>query len=199
MKINKNFSYVAKGKRSIVYVKKIKNKKIAYKVVLDINRTSNVIKNEYKFLKLLNKYNIGPKVLKKGKDYVSYEFIEGKNFIDVLSENNPKLIKKLIKDVLSQCYKLDKLKINKEEFHRPKKHILIQKNSPVIIDFERSHFSDNPKNVTQFCQFLILKNTKKILIKHNIIINKEDMIENLKIYKRSLSYKDFIKIIKIIK
>lgn len=199
MKINKKFDYVAKGKRSVIYMKIIDGEKIAYKVVLDIKRTSNVIEKEYMFLRLLNKYNIGPKVLKKGKDYVSYEFVEGKNFIDILNENNPGLIKDIIKDIIKQCYKLDQLKISKEEFHRPIKHILIKNRKPVLIDFERAHFSNNPKNVTQFCQFLILKNTEKILITNNITINKEEMIKNLKEYKKSFSYRYYLKIIAMIR
>ena len=109
MKINKDFNYIAKGKRSVIYVKKINGKKIAYKVVLDIKRTGNVINKEYMFLKLLNKHNIGPKVLKKGKDYVSYEFVEGKNFIEILNENNSGLIKNIIKNIIKQSYKLEKL------------------------------------------------------------------------------------------
>ena len=39
--------------------------------------------------------------------------------------------------------------------HHPHKHIYITKhNKPVMIDFERCSRTENPKNVTQFVEFL---------------------------------------------
>ena len=39
--------------------------------------------------------------------------------------------------------------------HHPLKHIIIDKlGIPVMIDFERCHKTDKPKNVTQFVEFV---------------------------------------------
>jgi len=40
--------------------------------------------------------------------------------------------------------------------HHPWKHIIIGK-KVVLIDFERMHVTKDPKNVSQFCQFVTSK------------------------------------------
>ena len=82
---------------------------------------------------------------------------------------------------------MDKLKINKLEFTRPVKHIFVNNSKVIIIDFERAYHTNKPKNVTQFCQFLIRNN----LMKRGIKI--------LKKYKDSQTNKNFKEIIKRIK
>ena len=96
-------------------------------------------------------------------------------------------------------FTMDKLNINKEETSHPQKHIIIdKKNNPLLIDFERTHYTIKPGNVTQFCDFLI-SNTILTLLKNNKInINKNKLIEAAKQYKRQQNNKNFNKIIKII-
>ena len=65
--------------------------------------------------------------------------------------NNPE---KVLKEIENQCKILDKLKINKEEMHKPIKNIIVKKNKPILIDFERCHYTQRPKNLNQFKQFL---------------------------------------------
>ena len=79
--------------------------------------------------------------------------------------------------------------------HHPIKHIIVNKNKPCIIDFERVHFSQNPKNVTQFCQFLISGYLNKLLKNKGININKNNLIQLAKIYKNNQINKNFKKII----
>ena len=167
----------AKGKRSFIYTFVIDGKKIAMKV--DNGKVKNT-KNEVKWLQLLNKHKIGPKLLKHNKGYFIYKFIEGKQFIDC------KKTKPLIKNVLKQCRTLDKLKINKLEFTRPLKHVVVKNNKVTLIDFERCYKTDNPKNVTQFCQYLI----------SNKLIKKD--IKTIKAYKEKQTDKNFKEILKII-
>ena len=186
---NKKLKLIAKGKRSYVYLLKEKNKSIAFKVVIDKKRTKNVIKNEKKFLKIVNKEKIGPKFIGSGKDYVSYYYIDGIRIIDFIKSADKQLIINILKEVLAQCYRLDKLGLNKEELHKPVKHILISNKKPVMIDFERSHYSNNPKNVSQFCQFLMSKTLKEILLSKQISLNKEELINKIIVYKSEMNLK----------
>ena len=93
---------------------------------------------------------------------------------------------------------LDNLKIDKEEMHHPLKHIIISNNNPYLIDFERVHYSSNPKNVTQFCQFLISSQVTEILRKKKINIQRDKIIELAKIYKKHQNKTNFGKIIKLL-
>ncbi len=139
--------YLDKGKRSLVYKFKKGRKEYVIKVKSPSSKAIERLKNEAKFLKILNKHKVGPKLVDSGKDYIVYEFVEGKFLKDI------KLNKKQAIEVLKQCRVLDKLKINKLEMHHPLKHILIKKKI-TMIDFERCYETDYPKNVTQFINYL---------------------------------------------
>lgn len=179
--------YLAKGKRSVVYTLKINNKIYATKVKKEDISAKNTVNNEARFLKILNKYKIGPRFKEKGKNYIIYEFIKGEFFKDWIKTAKKENIKKIIIEVLKQCRTLDKLKINKKEMHHPVKHIIINKNKPVMIDFERCYYTKKPKNVTQFCQLLLLKN-----------IIEKTFIKTLKEYKKRETEENFNKILKLI-
>jgi len=190
----KNIKFFNKGKRSLVYTGKFKNKKVGIKIKNPKSLAKSRIENEGKFLKILNKYNIGPKIIKSKKDYVVYKFIEGKPFIEELPKVNKNDRINLILSVLDQCRTLDKLKINKLEFTRPIKHLYIKNKKVKMIDFERCYFTKSPKNLTQFCNFLISKKMNKILK-----INKENLIKILKEYKKNQTEKNYKLIKKLIK
>ena len=145
-----NPEYFSKGKRSIIL--KFGNNKLVKIERNDIG-AENRIQNEIKFLKILNKKNIGPKLLKHGKNYFVYELVKGKAILDYLEEKK-KDSKNVLKKILLQCRTLDELKINKLEMHKPVKHIWVFRNTPRMIDFERCYYTDHPKNVSQFIQFL---------------------------------------------
>ncbi len=172
-----------KGKRGIIYTGDYKNKKVAIKIRNPKSEAKNKIQNEAKFLKILNKYEIGPELLLSDKDYIVYKFVNGNFIIDFIKKFSKSKIKDVIYDILEQCYIMDKLKINKLEMHHPLKHILIDK-KPVLIDFERAYYTEKPKNVSQFCQFLI--NSKNLLEKKNLDLN-ENLIDVVRNYKSKTS------------
>lgn len=179
--------YFAKGKRGIIYTATYKKKKVAIKIKNPDSDAKGKIKNEAKYLRLLNKYKIGPKLISFKNNELMYEFIEGDFILDYIKNNNKKATFKILKDILNQLRILDKLKINKEEMHRPFKHIII-KNNATLIDFERAYKTKKPHNVTQFCQFVI--NTLKI--------NRKALINLAKKYKSNQTDKNFKAILKYI-
>jgi len=188
--------YFARGKRSIVYIGIFQGKKAIMKVIRK-SAPLNAIKNEAKWLKKLEKYKIGPKLYKSGENYIICEFLDGELIIPWLKKHNKKEIKDIIKKILKQCRQLDKLNVNKKELQRPVKHIIINKN-PKMIDFERCKETRNPKNVTQFCQFLTSSNIENILKEKNIIIPKKKIIPILKKYKKEQNEKNFRNILKFL-
>ena len=198
----KNIKYFAKGKRGIVFTGYYKNKKTAIKIKNPESEAVLRINNEINFLKILNKKNIGPKLLFYDKDFFAYGFVEGINISEFLEKPiiNKKAIIDLIKKIMSQMYIMDKLKINKEEMSHPQKHIIInKKNKPVLIDFERAHCTIKPSNATQFCDFLISKHMATILKSNNIKIDDKKIISAAKKYKKQQNKENFNRIINEIK
>jgi len=170
--------YLAKGKRSKVYIGVLNGKK----VVVKKGKRARI---EAKWLKILNKYKIGPKFVSVSKDKLIYEFIDGERILDFKGD-----IKIIIKKVLDKCRVLDKLKINKKEMQNPYKHILIKNKKVKMIDFERCYYSDKPKNVTQFCQFIRNKLLK---------VNNEKFKKILQEYKGKQNEKNYFKILDFLK
>ncbi len=147
--------YFAHGQRGVVYQGILNTNLLAIKVKKEDSAAVGRIANEVKWLKQLNKYSIGPKLLFYGKDYLAYEFVQGKFILNWIAHQPKEKIKSVLSSVLQQCFTLDKLKVNKEELHRPFKHILITKeDKPVLIDFERCYKTDHPHNLTQVIEFI---------------------------------------------
>jgi len=154
----KNISYHAKGKRGLVYKAKYQGKNAAIKVKRPSSRAQGRLENEARILKLVNKKKIGPLLWYAEKDFLITEFIEGPSMVKWLPKA-PKIQRgNVLKQVLEQCFVMDQMKISKEEMTRPLKHVIISKKGPRMIDFERSHMTENPQNVTQFCTFLRNRN-----------------------------------------
>ena len=185
----KKLRFLGRGKRSEVYVFKKNNKLYCIKFKRKDSKAVGRLENEAKFLILLNKYKIGPKLIAYGSDFIVYEFVNGNFFIDYLQRSKNPL--KIIKQIFAQCFIMDKLGINKEEMHRPLKHIIVFRNFVKMIDFERCHYSDKVHNVTQFFQFLYSR--KEELQKKGI--NLKINYKQLQKYKKEINekkYKDLI-------
>lgn len=178
------------GKRGLIYIGKIGNKKIAIKVQRKDTEARQSINNEAKKLKLLKKYGIGVNILFSGNDFFVYDFVTG-DFIKEFFENEQyKNFKKVLTDLFEQLYKLDRLKLNKEEMHHPDKHIIVTKKlKPILIDFERTKKVARPKNVTQFCQYLISINIRELLRSKGVDVDQIQMLMLAKRYKDNPSKK----------
>ncbi len=177
--------YLAEGKRGIVFIDTINSKKV---VVKKEKRNLGRVKLEARWLRKLNAYKIGPKLIESGEDYLICEYAEGDLFSDYYEKYGKEKSKKVIKEILRQCRVLDKLNLNKFEMHNPVKHIIVGKRV-VMIDFERCIISESPKNVTQFVQFLT---------KLNFIRRSDDLMELLKNYKYKQDDKNYKKLVNFI-
>jgi len=147
----KGAEFIGRGRHSVV----IKQNKKAIKIEKDIPSAEKSIEREAYFLKILNKYNIGSKLRDYSKvhRYVRYDFIKGDFLIDFLKkEDNERKKLSAIRTCFEKAFTLDLLRINKEEFHRPLKHIIIGKQVK-FIDFERCKYTKQPKNVSQLISF----------------------------------------------
>jgi len=185
----KNINYLAKGKRGKVFVGVYRGKKVAIKVKREDSLAKGRITNEINWLKILNKKMIGPKLLFYGVDFMVYWFVEGTFFPVYLEKQkrNSNKIKKVVIRILKQCFELDQLGVNKEEMHRPIKHVIVSGGEKVsLIDFERCYKTKKPHNVTQFGDFLMswgLVGRKKM----KILLRKYKKEQNLKNFKEIIT------------
>ncbi len=177
---------LAKGHRGKIYI--FNKGKSIRKVAIETSNALGNIENEAKFNKLLNKHKIAPRFISydKKSDSLVREFIEGERINDYFVKHDKKDILSILKKVFIQLLKMDELGINKFEMTNPYKHIIINKNNnPYLIDFERGRFTEQPKNVTQFLQYLTSGNIQEIFKKKKIKIDKTKVVQLSKQYKKS--------------
>lgn len=194
-----NVQKIAKGHRGFIYTGRLNKKKIVIKQQRQDKPVVGRIANEARWLKLLNRHKIGPKFLYFEDNYFVYEYVSGENIILYLQNGDKAGIKKVLTEIFNQCFELDKLKINKEEMHNPYKHILVKNNKPTMIDFERTHITDKPKNVTQFCQFITSKKILNILKEKGFKFNRTQITTAAKNYKKEINKENLKEILEIIK
>ena len=193
----KNIKKFARGNRGLLYIANLKKKIVVIKIKKPESEAKGKIANETKWIKILNNHKVGPKLLFSGNGYFAYEFVKGDFILDFIEKNNKEDIIKIIKNVFNQLYIMDKLKVDKEEMHHPLKHIIIDK-KPVLIDFERCKITKKPKNVTQFCQFLMSGSTEILLRQKGIKLKKDKIINLAKTYKKEQTKENLNKILSIL-
>lgn len=176
-----NFSL---GKHSKILQGDFKDKK----VIVKIGKEQHLDK-EGRFLEKLQGESFVSKLLFKGNNYVIYEKVEGlsiKHFLD--SKPDITKIKLVFNECIKICRRLDELGFNKFEMNNPYKHIFISQNNDVkMIDFERSLYNENPKNLTQFLQY-IRRNTQ-VLGNLGIEVSSEKIFEISKKYSLNKNFK----------
>ena len=196
MKLGKK-EYFAKGKRGIVYTALLGRRKV---LVKEFNPASavNTIAHEAEILQMVNRKGIGPMFIALENGALVREFIEGKEVVKWMRSARKPAIKKVVQNILEQCKALDQLGINKMEMTRPHKHILLQKNKPVFIDFDRSRKAEKTKNVTQVCQFFTSAELQTLLAEKDILLSRENMQTLAKEYKQCRDKKAFQAIVKLV-
>lgn len=177
-----NPQFLAKGKRGIVYKASYKKKPCVVKVNNTKSKVDCTIDKEAKWLSYVNKLGIGPKLYYSDGAVVVMEYIEGILILDYLNDSS-KNIKRVILDLLDQMHLLDKKNIVKLEMTRPLKHIIVRKDMPILLDFERTRFSETPANVTQFLQFLSSG-------RFSLNLDKNKIIKLGRSYKENYNLKD---------
>ena len=197
-----NIQYFTKGHRGLLYIGDYKKKRVVIKTERKDSMAIGRVENEVNYLKVLNKKGIGPKLFFYDKKftYFVYEYIDGDFFplfLEPSTKKNKTLIKKIIKNVFIQCFRMDKIKVNKEEMHHPYKHIIIERKTkkPILVDFERCHKSMEPRNVTQFASYIISDFIVGLLKERGIKVNREKMISSAKNYKKKISKENLNKMI----
>jgi putative serine/threonine protein kinase len=179
---------VLKGKHSTVYVTDGKAVK-----VFKPNFRYNFWK-EVRYLTVLQSQRFVPRLyyFDPSELKIEMEFIEGQYIKDFIKEASVEEIRAVLERCLDICYRLDRMRIQKEEMNHPDKHIIVRNNDVVFIDFERSFDSSNPSNVTQFVTYLT---SRRIREKAGI---SKPPVELLKEYKKFYDFKSYTKLKKAI-
>lgn len=152
-----NIPVLGKGCVGIVVIAYVDGEKAALKVRrVDADRSR--MQREAEMLKKANSAGVGPRLLGASKNFLLMQFIDGDLLPKWLENRKGKAeVRKVLRDVLEQCRRLDEAVLDHGELsHAPKHIILDQKDTPFIVDFETASVNRKPSNVTCICQFLFI-------------------------------------------
>lgn len=160
--------------------------------------------NEFNFYKYVNMYNIGPKVHLHTKNILLMECIEGlparKWFFSPRS--NIDLVRRIIIDILNQCFKLDEMGIDHGQLNKLDNHVIISADGSkcTIVDFESASSKRKVNNVTSAIQGLILKGyiSEQVNAFHSYDNSRTEFLNLLSVYKHEKCRKNFEQILTLI-
>ncbi len=116
--------------------------------------------HEARALVCANSVGVGPRLFTFTKHVLVMEYVRGLT-LDEWVRTNPTEddVRKLIRNLLEQCFRLDQIGLVHDELSRPREHVIVREDStPCIIDFETSSFEVSGKrtNLTQIMNALVL-------------------------------------------
>ncbi len=194
-----NTPVLGKGYVGVVVIAVRDDRKEALKIRrVDADRVQ--MQHEGEMLKRANSLYVGPKLLKVGENFLLMQFIDGLLLPAWLEINRErKQAANLLRDVLEQCWRLDRVGLDHGELSHAPKHIIINRNGkPFIVDFESASEDRRPSNVTSICQFLFIggavaEEVAEILGR----VDKETLIDALRDYKKYGTREGFKRVLEV--
>jgi len=186
--------FLAKGHRGIVFRARFRGKNVALKISNPGSRAVGRIRHEANMLGRLNRSNIGPELMCSDDEFLVMDLVRGRPILEFFRDCGRDEIAGVLADVMEQLFVMDKEGIAKEEMHRPVKHIIVG-SRPVMIDFERAHYSRKPRNVSQFMQFIT---GSEELRKKGFELDRKALAELVRDYQKDLSRSSFSAIMKFL-
>lgn len=157
--------------------------------------------HEAEMLKKANTLDVGPKLLAVSKNFLLMELVEGQHFPEWQESLQPEdakvRVRSVVKQVLEQCYSLDKLGLDHGELSKAPKHIIVDdQDVPHLIDFETSSINRRVSNVTSVCQYLFLGTHISDKVQEKLKkVDKKELIKALQEYKQESTKENFKKVL----
>jgi len=192
------FSILGKGGVGLV-VKVERNDRKTYALKIrrtDANRSS--MDREVRLHRIANTAGVGPSIYASTKNFILMELIDGCNIIGWLNQSlKADQVRKVVISTLEQCYNLDRAHLDHGELNCLTHHVLISESvTPRIIDFETASIDRKTSNVTAASHSLLLNGRISRKVGKIIgIVDRETILELLRVYKRDQTRQTFEKII----
>ncbi len=161
------------------------------------------MQREAEMLRKANSVGVGPILLGISENFLMMEFVEGTllpQWVEMLKGRGTKSrIRRVLREVLEQCWKLDELGLDHGELSRAPKHVIVGgRDNPCLVDFETASLHRRVSNVTSLCQYLFIGSQAAKTIRKKLgEISREDLIKALKTYKEGRTRENFKKVLSV--
>jgi len=156
--------------------------------------------HEAEMLRRANAVKVGPRLFDVSDNFLLMEFIKGVHFpkwIESVRENDGRSrVRRIFREVLEQCYRLDEVGLDHGELSNAPKHIIVGVNDfPCLVDFETASIIRKVSNVTSICQYLFFKSQAAEKVKKTLKVDEKELIKILRTYKRQHTRVNFEEIL----
>jgi putative serine/threonine protein kinase len=188
---------LGKGCVGIVVVALTGRGKVAMKV-RRVDAQRNDMQREAEMLRMANVVGVGPRLLDTTENFLLMEFVEGTllpKWVEMSEGRGTRSrIRRVLRKVLEQCWRLDELGLDHGELSRAPKHVIVSsEGKPCSASIHRK-----VSNVTSICQYFFIGSQAAKTIKKKLgEINREDLIKALRTYKQQRIRENFEKILKL--
>jgi putative serine/threonine protein kinase len=110
--------------------------------------TRDSLAAEGQLLHLANAAGVGPRIYVYARDVVAYRYVDGVHVDKWWKAADAEKKRAFVKELLDQAFRLDRVGISHNELARLERHVLVERDLPVIIDFESATVGGG-SNVTQ--------------------------------------------------
>ena len=164
----------------------------------DANRES--MAEEFRLTQLANRVRVGAPAYGCTKDVMSMRYIKGIELEDYVKAATGKGSARRVRDmahaILNQCRKLDLIGLDHGQLSNLRKHVIIDGETPYIIDFESASQNRATKNVTTAAQFMFVGSRLSPRMRRTLSIKSSDKIlEALRKYKGEMSDENYVRLL----
>jgi putative serine/threonine protein kinase len=159
------------------------------------------MQHEAGMLRRANALHVGPTLLGATENFLLMEFVEGvllPQWIETISGRGTRYrIRRVLRAVLEQCWRLDEAGLDHGELSRAHKHIIVDENDcPRLVDFETAGVNRRVSNVTSICHYLFIGSQAARTMKRKAGgVETKELINLLRNYKQDRTRKSFKKIL----
>jgi putative serine/threonine protein kinase len=194
-----NLPLLGKGCVGIVTIAHRGREKVALKIRrVDADRSR--MQDEADMLEKANSVQVGPELLGVSKNFLLMRFVDGDLLPEWMDKRLEKaLVKKVLREVLEQCWRLDDAGLDHGELSHAPKHVIIDKRGrPFIVDFEASSLNRKPSNVTSICQFMFISGAVARKVAEELgEKDKKALIQALRRYKNDRTRENFEHVLEV--
>jgi putative serine/threonine protein kinase len=191
---------LGKGFVGIVVIAHLNGQKVALKIRrLDADRED--LLHEAQMLSKANSANVAPKLVGASKNFLLMQLIDGNLLPDWLKANSDlALVKRVLGEVLENCYLLDGIRLDHGELSKAPKHVIIDHQlKSWIVDFETASDTRKPSNVSAIGSFLftsdgeVARNVAALLGERN----KREIVVAMKNYRKERTRASFEQVLQV--
>ncbi len=161
------------------------------------------MQREAEMLVKANAVGVGPRLLGTTENFLLMEFVEGTllpQWVEIVKGRGTRSrIRKVLREILEQCWRLDQLGLDHGELSRAPKHVIVDSSdNPCLVDFETASLHRRISNVTSICQYLFIGSQTAKAIKRKLgEIDREELIKALRTYKQQRTRENFEKVLSV--